>query len=102
MSSFYDDYVKNKTAEQILSFAGEGQAGKPLDYNEGQYIRIAAQVRSNGELIAELKRASASNEKVAVRLVYLTGVLVSVGVLQFIAIAWPYLSWWFEHDFRFK
>jgi hypothetical protein len=58
---------------------------------DGDYLRIAAQVRSTQELLQELKKASAANTVFSTRVFWLTVALVLVGILQALAAAWPYL-----------
>ncbi len=92
----YDEQVEGKSAEQILQTAGGGTGG-PYQGPEGEYLRIAAQVRSTQELIEELKKGSASNNTLSKRVVRLTFALVVVGVIEALATAWPYLVWWVKH-----
>jgi hypothetical protein len=92
----YDSYVKGKTAEQILS---EQQAA--LDAPIATYLRLAAAVRSDQELIEALRLASDDSSKLTQKIVRLTWVLVGVGLLQAIAIGWHDLRWWVSHGFRF-
>lgn len=86
----YEERVKHHTAEQILQEAGGGASGA-VDSAVGEYLRVAAQVRSTQELITELKNASESNSKFSRRVVWLTCFLVITGLLQVAAIALPYL-----------
>src|ERR1700735_3260561 len=86
----YEERVKGRSAEQILQTAGGGSGGAVVDA-DGDYLRVAAQVRSTQELIEELKKASASNAVFSKRVLWLTVALVVVGVAQAIATAWPYL-----------
>jgi hypothetical protein len=97
--SNYKALVEGKTAEQILATDQAWAANGTVS----SCLRIAAQVRSNEELISELKRASADSGKVSRQLVALTralaaltGVLALVGIAQVIATAWPYLVYWWH------
>ena len=89
----YLDFVKGKTAEDILAHGGGAITG-PI----GEYIRVAATVRTNQELISALDRASADNTRLARRLVWLTAVLAIIGLAQTIAIAWPFLVYSLKHE----
>jgi hypothetical protein len=44
-----------------------------------------------------LNLAAQDSSRVANRIVWLTVGLVFVGLLQALATAWPWLSWWWEH-----
>jgi hypothetical protein len=88
----YENFVKGKTAEEILA-TGSGAITGPV----GDFIRIGAAVRSNQELIIALKGVSGEHLRLARAVVWLTIALVGVGVLQAVAIAWPYLSWYWTH-----
>ena len=88
----YEERVKGRTAEEILQTAGGGDGGAVLGA-DGDYLRVAAQVRSTQELIEELKKASASNKVFSTRLFWLTIALVVVAGVQVLATAWPYLVW---------
>jgi hypothetical protein len=48
-------------------------------------------------LTMALNRASEDSSRVANRIVWLTIGLVLVGLLQALAAAWPWLSWWWQH-----
>lgn len=98
--SNYKVFVEGKTAEEILASDRAWTAGDQVT----SYLQVAAQVRSNQELIAELKRASANSDIVSRRIVILTGwlaaltgVLALVGLAQVIATAWPYLAYWWHN-----
>lgn len=88
---FYET-IKGKTTEEILAsnLAGEGNT-------RGEYLRVAARVRSNQELIASLQKASDDSSYLGKLIVILTCALVAVGLLQAVATAWPYLVWWRHH-----
>jgi hypothetical protein len=92
----YEERVKGRSAEELLLTAGGG-AGGAVQGPEGEYFRIAAQVRSTQELIEELKKASASNNAFSTRVFCLTVVLAVAAVVQAVATAWPYLMWWLKH-----
>jgi len=92
----YEERIEGKSAEQILQTAAGGIGGV-WQGPEGEYLRIAAQVRSTQELIEELKRASASNNAFSRRVFWLTFALVVVGGIEALATAWPYLMWWVKH-----
>jgi len=94
----YEECVKDRSAEQILQTAGGGSGGA-WSGADGDYLRVAAQVRSTQELIGELKKASASNTVFSTRVFWLTVVLVAVGGVQALATAWPYLVPWLKHLF---
>lgn len=100
----YEERVKGKSSEEILQTAGGTAAGGVFPNPEGEYFRMAAQVRSTQELIDALKKASASNDALARRvlglnraLVWLTFALVVVGSCGALATAWPYLASWWQH-----
>jgi hypothetical protein len=63
----------------------------------GQYMLVAAQILSTHELTNALKKASMDSGELGKKILWLTGALVFVGVLQAIAAAWPNLSWWARH-----
>jgi hypothetical protein len=88
--STYSEYVEGKSAEDIL-------ANSMTAADVVGYLQLSAHVRSNHELIAALKEASDSSGKMGHRVVLLTVVLVCVGLLQALATAWPYVSWWLKH-----
>jgi hypothetical protein len=91
--SSYDDYVRNKSAEGILE-------NPSTAYGDiGTYLRVAAQVRSTQELIAQLKQASEDSKRTTSRIAYLTFALVVMGLAQSVATAWPYLVWWIKSGF---
>lgn len=90
--SNYESSVKGRTAEQILA----NDQAWTTNHVVSSYLQIAAQVRSNEELIAELKHASADSGRMSQRLVCLTGVLAIVGIAQAIATAWPYMAYWWH------
>jgi hypothetical protein len=73
----YFSRVKDRTAEEILATAGCDDDGRL-----GQYLRVAAQVRSDQELARALAQASDDSGKVARRIIWLTVGLVLVGLLQ--------------------
>lgn len=78
MSDNHKVFVENKTSEQMLA------CERAWDSNPtpSSYLQFAAQVRSNGELISELKRASQDSGKVSRRIVWLTVVLAAAALLQ--------------------
>jgi hypothetical protein len=106
----YAAYVKDKNAEHILAHDATSDSG-PI----GEYLRVSAQVRSGQELlmaqnlcasnltasilklVGSLDQASKDSGKLGRKIAWLTGFLVAVGVGQIIAIAWPYLPWWWHH-----
>jgi len=92
----YEERVKDRSAEQILQTAGGGTSGAVVGA-DGEYLRVAAQVRSTQELIDALKRASSANDIFSTRVFWLTIALVVVGAVQAVATAWPYLVWWLKH-----
>lgn len=84
----YSKWVSGKTSEEILQapVASQG-AGGVHDWTP--YVRIAAQVRSNQELVSALRRAAeesskseAASAKVARSVAWLTGVIAVAAVLQ--------------------
>jgi hypothetical protein len=77
--------------EEILAAANLGTS------DTAGYLNVAAQVRSNEELIAALSKASTDSANVACRIFWLTLVLAIAAFLQAIATVWPYLSWWWRH-----
>jgi len=85
----YENYVKGKTAEEILA-TGAGAITGPI----GEFIRVAAAVRTNQQLISALDQASKESGKLGRKVVWLTAALVFVGLLQAIATGWPYLACW--------
>lgn len=93
----YEERVKGQSAEQILQAAGGGSSGA-VTGPDGDFLRVAAQVHSTQELIAELQKASTSNTVVSTRVLWLTVVIAVAGVAQAIATAWPYLVWWLRHQ----
>jgi len=92
----YEERVKGRSAEQILETAGGGSGGAVVGA-DGDYLRVAAQVRSTQELIEERKKAAASNTVFSKRVFWLTVALVVVGGVQALATAWPYLVWSLKH-----
>jgi hypothetical protein len=65
---------------------------------------IAAQHKAAGELVnsigkltAGIERASDDSGKLGKRVVVLTFALVAVGLLQAVAMAWPYIDYWMHH-----
>ena len=85
----YVNEVQGETSENLLAKKNCADPG-PI----GEYLRTAAQVRSRQELIVELMRASADSGELQRRLFCLTRVIASIGLLQAIATAWPYLAPW--------
>ncbi len=81
----YDQFIKGKTAEEILATGGGAITGAI-----GDFVRVGAAVRTNQELIGALRTASDESGRVASRVVWLTGALVTVGILQAIVTALPY------------
>ena len=77
----YSEFVKGKTAEEILA-----NDAAPCDVgNESRisgYLQVAAVVRSNQDLIAELKKASKDSGRLTLCIVGLTAALVVVGLAQ--------------------
>jgi hypothetical protein len=88
----YVSQVKDKTAEQILASSDCSYQG-PI----GEYLRVAAQVRTNQELAAALAKASEDSGKLQSRIVLLTVVIALAAIVQAVATAWPYLIWWIKH-----
>lgn len=76
MNTPYEVYVKGKNAEEILA------AYNTADSNLASYLQIAAQIRSNQELIGALTSASGDSTRIGNKLIWLTVALVSTGVLQ--------------------
>lgn len=91
--TFYE-LVRGKTAEGVLAHDLTGESNA-----RGEYLRVAAQVRSNQELVESLKQASQDSGLVSRRIVYLTLALVAAGLLQAFATGWPYVVWWWHHSF---
>ena len=91
MDDYYETYVKGKTAEQILA----RPETRSTVYQS--YLQVAAQVRSNQELIAELKKASHDSDKTGRKIMWLTFALVATGIIQAVATGWNYLVWFFKH-----
>jgi hypothetical protein len=81
----YEQFIKGKTAEEILATGGGAITG-PI----GEFVRVGAAVRTNQELIDALTKASSESGRVAERLVWLTAALVAVGALQAVVTAFPY------------
>ena len=112
--SFYDSYVKNKNTEQILEVAGT-YAAPGTTLGEGEYLRVAAQIRSSPtlvesqnantllltggmeKLVKSLNQASSDSGQLGKKIVVLTIFLVGVGLLQSFVMAWPYLVWWWHN-----
>jgi hypothetical protein len=88
MDDPYLSCIKDKTAEEIL--ANHRTSASDMS----TYFRVAAEIRSNQELIVALTQASEDSGKAASKIVTLTKVLALAAILQAIAIAWPYISWW--------
>jgi hypothetical protein len=84
--------VKGKTAEEILATADCSYPG-PI----GEYLRVAAQIRTNQELISALSKASADGGNLQSRIILLTIVLAVAAVLQFLATDWQNLVWACTH-----
>jgi hypothetical protein len=78
MSDNYKVFVQNKTSEQILASERAWDSNPTL----ASYLQIAAQVRSNGDLLSELKRASQDSGNASRRIVWLTVVLAAAALLQ--------------------
>ena len=95
MANPYEDHVRNKTAEQILA------QYSAADSNQSPYLQVAAQIRSNQELIAALTKASADSGTTALKIVWLTRALVGAAILQAVAPGWDHLAWWMTHEFPF-
>jgi hypothetical protein len=93
----YINEVKGKTAEEVLALADCASAGP-----KGDYLRIAAQVRTNQELAGELRTASRDSGKLQLRLIILTVVIAVAGMAQAVATAWPNLASWVNRGFRFS
>jgi hypothetical protein len=93
--SNYENTDKEKTADEILSSAGCDVSGAL-----GEYLRVAAQVRTSQELAADLRRASADSGKLQRRVMILTVVLVAASIVQAVATAWAHLAWWWNNGFR--
>jgi len=89
----YETYVKDKEAEAIIQSADTGH----LDVSE--YLKIAAQVRSQAILISALQKASTDSSTTAQKIVNLTKVLAVVGALQVVAMSWDHLVYFFKHGF---
>lgn len=85
--SLYNNYVKGKSAEEILAQADGGYPG-----SVGDYLTVAAQVRSNEDLISALKKASSDSDRTARKIVCLTVVLAVAAVLQCLATALPWFA----------
>jgi hypothetical protein len=92
----YERFVKNRTPDDLLRSAGDYVAGVQ-EGPTGQYMLVAAQILSTHELTNALKNASTDSGDLGKKILWLTGALVFVGVLQALAAAWPYLSWWARH-----
>jgi len=84
--------IKGKTAEEILATVDCSYAG-PI----GEYLRIAAQVRTNQELTTVLTQASTESGNLQKKIVVLTIVLALAAIGQAVATSWPYLSSWWKH-----
>jgi hypothetical protein len=95
MANAYEDHVRGRTAEEVLA------QYHTADSNLSPYLQIAAQIRSNQELIQALKTASEDSGKTARKIVHLTWALVGAAILQAIATGWHHLAWWTTHGFSF-
>ena len=101
-SPTYKTFVEGKTAEQILA---DGMTSLPLASGSiSEYLRVAAQIRSTQDqvsstkdLVTALERASTSSDQFGRKVVILTLIIAFAAVIQAIATAWPYLSWWVKH-----
>lgn len=89
-SSFYEESVRGKRAEEILEAAS-------LIMEREQYLLTVAVIRSNSELIEALKDSSAQSQEMANKVLWLTVVIAVAGSLQVLATAWPYLSHWWKN-----
>jgi hypothetical protein len=94
MDDTYLSCVKGKTAEEILAQPRTSAS------DISTYLRVAAEIRSNQELIAELKQASEDSGKAATKIAFLTWALVFAAILQAVVGAWPYASWWIRTKFN--
>ncbi len=63
MANAYEDHVRGRTAEEVLA------QYHTADSNLSPYLQIAAQIRSNQELIQALKTASEDSGKTARKMV---------------------------------
>jgi hypothetical protein len=89
--SNYKTFVEGKTAEQILAADRAWTANDVV----ASYLQISAQVPSNEELIAELKRTSQDSGRMSERLVILTRwIAILTGVLALAAIAQVIVTVW--------
>src|SRR3954469_3613720 len=111
----YEERIRNKSAEAILETAAGGAGGGTWTGDEGEILRLAAQIRVTQDLImsqhastrqladsiqtlvASLNRAPLDSRRLGRRIVFLTFVLIAIGAGQIVATAWPFLSWWFKH-----
>ena len=86
---------RNEIKKLIDQFGADGSGyGDPeARLNDDRKLQVLLQF----ELIEALQKASDDSGVMARRLVWLTGALVFVGVLQAIAGGWPYIFWWFSH-----
>lgn len=84
--------VQERTAEEILATVGSSTDGAL-----GEYLRVAAQVRTNQELTSKLDRASTDSGKLQHQIVVLTRVLAAAAVAQFLATDWQNLVWTLNH-----
>jgi hypothetical protein len=91
MANPYEDFVRGKTAENILA------QYYTADSNLSSYLQVSAQIRSNQELIEALKQASLDSGTTARKIVWLTRALVGAAILQAVATGWGYLTWWMTH-----
>jgi hypothetical protein len=95
MATSYEVYVQGKTAEEILAYS------HTADSNLSPYLQVAAQIRSNQDLVRALKEASEDSSKIGRRIVSLTVALILAAILQAAANSWGHLVWWITHGFRF-
>lgn len=86
MAGVYETFVQGKTAEEILAH------GNTADSNQSPYLQVAAQIRSNQELIEALKMASKDSDDTGRKSVWLTVALVGAAILQAVATGWNSLS----------
>lgn len=110
--SAYASEIKGKSAEEILAHPNI-RGGNDEDYYS--YLRLAARVRTNQELMSELKKASeaqvqstehlrcaldtasSDSSRIARNVFRLTVVIGVAAICQAVAAGWPYLLWWLEH-----
>lgn len=72
--------VKDKSAEQILATPNYDFTG-PV----GEYLRVAAQVRANQELVSALTEASKGSDRLQRRVLSLTIVIAMAAIAQAVA-----------------